>query len=105
MSVSTHPKLRYVDDNLLLVNWFPHHYGHHNWGLTDPRNKIILDKIIELRGLDWREKLLEREKFVGKMDCLYLTCLRESFKNELENLGKVTPGYKKCPKDDRKLRK
>ena len=86
LSTATHPRLRYVDDNLLLVNWFPWHYGYHHWGLTDPRNKTILNKIIELRGPDWHMKLLDREKYSGHMDKLYLLALRETFKKELKSL-------------------
>jgi hypothetical protein len=89
LSTGSHPKLRYVDDNVLLVNWLPWHYGHHHWGLTDPRCKTILNKIVQLRGENWREKLLEHERYIGRMDMLYLRCLIETMRKELDGLSSL----------------
>ena len=86
LSTGAHPRLRYVDDNVLLCNWYPFHFGWHHWGANDPRNNAIIKKIVELRGADYEQKLLERERFTGRMDTLYLCAIKESMTKELKSL-------------------
>lgn len=45
-------------------------------------------RIIELRGEDYEEKLVVREKYIGRMDLLYLKCLLKDFEKELWKLKK-----------------
>lgn len=83
LEVSTNPRLEFVDENVLLVNWLPHHFNWHHYGEGSPRNAFTLQRIKDLRGENYREKLLEREKYVGRMDELYLRALLETMKKEL----------------------
>ena len=75
LEISTNPRLEFVDDNVLLVNWLPHHFNYHHYGPASKRNELTMNRIVELRGPDWRDKLLERERYIGKMDGLYLLAL------------------------------
>ena len=89
LEVSTHPRLEFVDDNVLLAHWLNNcqaHYLWHHFGPHDNRNIRTLNRIIALRGENWNEKLLERERYVGKMSGVYLLALHESLKKELEAL-------------------
>ena len=85
LEVSTNPRLEFCDENVLLVNWLPHHFNYHHYGPASKRNEFTMKRIVELRGHDWREKLLAREKWAGRCDKLYLFALRESMRNELRS--------------------
>ena len=86
LRTATHPRLRFVDDNVLLACWMPCHNAWHHFGPNDPRNKRTMARIIELRGPDYEQKLLERERYVAKMDGLYLLALKETMLKELATL-------------------
>ena len=88
LEVSTNPRLEFVDENVLLVNWLPHHFNWHHYGEGSPRNALTLKRIKELRGDDYREKLKERERYCGTMDMLYLMALKTTMQKELEALQK-----------------
>ena len=95
LAVGSHPRLRYVDDNILLVHWMQNcqaHYLWHHAGPADRRNIRTLNKIIELHGSDYEQKLLERERFSGKMDTLYLQALKMTFEKELVTLKALKEG-------------
>lgn len=87
LSVARHPRLRFVDENVLITCWLPCHYLWHHAGPNDPRCIRIMERIIELRGPDYEERLLDREQYIGKHDELYLRCLKESMTKELEALN------------------
>jgi hypothetical protein len=84
LEVSTNPRLEFVDENILLVNWLPHHFNYHHYGPASDRNAFTMRRIAELRGPTWKEDLREREKYVGTMDKMYLLCLINKFKQELK---------------------
>jgi hypothetical protein len=86
LEVSTHPRLEFADENILLVNYLPYHFCWHHYGAHDKRNEFTLGRIIELRGKDWKEHLLERENFTSRMDGLYLMALLGTMKKELAAL-------------------
>ncbi len=51
---STHSKLRYSKNNVLITCWLPCHYNFHH----DPyKARVIIDKIKELKGADFEDTL------------------------------------------------
>lgn len=84
LRVSTHPRLEFFDNNILLTAWMPVHYAWHHGGPNDPKNLATLEKIKELRGKEYETELLQAEKFMGKHDLLYLRALEDKFTKELK---------------------
>ena len=87
--LSENLRLEYCDDNVLLVHWLKGcqaHFKWHHYGNDDPRCDFIKNKIIELRGTEYRRRLLTIAKFKDKHDLLYLRTLYMSVKQELEKL-------------------
>ncbi len=87
LEVSTNPRLEFVDENILLVNWLPSHFNWHHYGEGSPKNIKTLQRIKELRGDDYRNKLEYIEKFMEKHDELYIRCRIGELKKELEDLN------------------
>jgi hypothetical protein len=86
LSVGSHPRLEFVEKNILLTDWFPCHYAWHHHGPHDPRTKHILDRIMKLLGDNWEQELREIENAQGKHDGLYLLALYQDLNEYLKNL-------------------
>lgn len=79
-----YPNIRFNKFNLLLACWFPCHFFFHH----DPfKARKILDRIKELRGPDFEDKLKIISRMEGKMSICKLTMYRESLKKEIERIG------------------
>lgn len=82
-------RLEFEPENILLSHWLEKcqaHYKWHHYGADDRRTDFIKNKIIELRGTDYRHRLLTIEKFKDKHDLFYLRILYMNMKRELEKL-------------------
>jgi hypothetical protein len=89
LEVSTHPRLEFVEDNILLSHWMQNcqaHYLWHHFGSHDARNIRTANRIVALRGQDWESRLRARERFTSKIDMLYLLAKLHEFKQELKKL-------------------
>jgi hypothetical protein len=81
----SHPKLRYVRNNIIRAGWFcSHYYTHHN--SEDPRAVYAKKRIEELRGKDYRQTIKAEQSFIGTMSEVYLMCKLEEFTQELKVL-------------------
>ncbi len=83
LAISTNPRLQLLEQNVLLVNWLPHHYNWHHYGPKSPRTRFIEERIMRLRGEDYRDRLLIIEKMAPKMTLDYLTLKRIQLRQEL----------------------
>ena len=79
--ISECPKLEFIDENVLLVNWMPLHY----WWHQDYKKaqRIVEPLIIKLRGPDYRERLLAIDKMQPKRTFFYLKTLKMWFEKEM----------------------
>jgi hypothetical protein len=84
---SIYPRLRYHEENLLLMCYLPCHFNLHHYSDNDPPNKRTIAKIKELRGEDYREKLLILNKIQPQMTAFQLDLIHKALKNELKLLG------------------
>lgn len=80
LSVGAHPKLEFVDFNVLLTHWYP---CHSEWHHSYSKGKEIEKRIIELRGKDYKQKLLALEKMQPKHTMFHLSNLYHWFRHEL----------------------
>lgn len=88
LSVGAHPKLEFVDENVLLVNWLPYHYWwHHD---IEKARKFVEPVVIKLRGVDYRERLLAIEKIQSKHSIFYLRTLKMWFEKEANNVKGIS---------------
>ena len=90
LRVSSHPRLEFESENILLCRWFPEHYAWHHNGANDLRNAKTLARIKELKGEDYEEKLLKIEATKQRHDMLYLEALKLYLKSEIGRLNKET---------------
>jgi len=74
--VGAYPKLEFVDFNVLLTGWFCCHYPHHHFGGNDDKVQHINKRIIELRGEDYKDKLMVKDKCMPKVDMFYLNNMK-----------------------------
>lgn|SRR3990167_1966923 len=86
LNVGEHPRLEYIDKNIILSGWYCCHFKHHHYGSYNPKTKYIEDRLIELLGPNYRDELLIIEKGMPVMSMFYLECLYHSMANELKNL-------------------
>ncbi len=97
---SLHPKLILCKENLLLACWIKEKYYymkaptcHNIWehqkffknGALNPKWVAVENKIKELRGKDYKEKLLIQEKIMPKITMFYLSCFYEGLKRVWRN--------------------
>jgi len=86
-------RLEFEPQNILLSHWSEKcqaHYKWHHYGADDKRTDFIKRRIVELRGTDYRHRLLTIGKFKGKHDLFYLRLLYMTFKQELEKLQTIS---------------
>jgi len=79
--------MEFVDENILLAHWMNNcqsHYLWHHAGSDDPRNIRTLKKIKELRGEDYRERLIAQDKFMGTHNEIYLMAKMDEFMKRLK---------------------
>ncbi len=81
-----YPNMRLNRYNVLLTCYMPCHYFFHH-DFSDPRAKRTIDKIIELRGADYENKLKAIDKFQASMTMFQLNLYHKAFKQELESRG------------------
>jgi hypothetical protein len=83
LAKSTHPRLRFYRDNVLLLCFPCHPPKWHN-------NPIeAMDFLRGYKGNDHIQGLLAYERCAGKHDKIFLLCLIDSFKKELKKEGKL----------------
>lgn len=82
LSKAAHPKLRYVGLNVIRAGWFCSHYWTHHDG-DDPRAILTKQRILEILGPDYKQKLVDLEQWIGKHDTLYLRAKIQEFKDRL----------------------
>lgn len=82
LSVGAHPRLEFVEENILLSCWMPCHF---DWHHSFEQAKVIEKRIIALRGPAYRERLLAMEVTEPKHSMTYLAMLHEAFKQEVVN--------------------
>ena len=83
LPVGEHPRLEFCPLNILLVNWMPYHFWWHHYGRKSKKNDWTENRIKEIKGVDYEERLLIIEKSMPIMSMFYLECLYHSFKSEL----------------------
>jgi hypothetical protein len=85
---SIYPRLRYHEENLLLMCYLPCHFNLHHYADNDPPNRRTIEKIKELRGENYREKLLALDKMQPIITKFRLGLIHVALKNELKLLEK-----------------
>ena len=88
----SHPRLRYCEENMLLACWTAYESSacHNIWhgaghGRShDQRRETITNRIVELRGSNYRDNLLIIEKTMSRHNGLYLSALEKYLKKELK---------------------
>ena len=79
LSVGAHPRLEFCEENILLVNWFPHHYAwHHSYEKAKEIEKLIM----KVRGPSYKDRLYVLEKLQQKISMFYLRTLKTWFIEE-----------------------
>lgn len=81
MSKATHPRIRYSEDNLLLICFFP---CHHLWHSDPIRARAIYKRIEEIRGKDFDARLRALNAISPPLDTFKL----EQIKFALEHFVK-----------------
>jgi len=67
-----YPRIRFNKFNIILAGWFCSHYYTHQ-DPDDPRAIYTMKRIKELRGSDYKEKLLILDKTAPRLTMVYLT--------------------------------
>jgi hypothetical protein len=83
LTVGSHPRLEFRDENVLLSCWMPCHYLYHH---NPEKASATKKRIRELRGDNYEDMLYEIERNMAQHNKLYLLALEVSFKKELESL-------------------
>ena len=81
LSKRAHPRLRYCRENILLAGWFCSHYWTHQ-DTTDERAIYAFERIKQLLGDNYRERLLIIEMGQPKQTITYLKGLLIDFRKE-----------------------
>ncbi len=89
LRVASHPRLEFEPLNILLVNWMPTHFNWHHAGPNDPKNLKTLERIKEIRGIDYEIALKKIEVTKQKHDTLYFEALKLYFKGEVRQYKEV----------------
>ena len=81
LSKGTHPRIRLLEDNLLISCWFRcHHDFHHNPYFA---RDVIFPKIRKICGDDYEVNLLEAEAMAPKLNMVRLEEIYEELKESL----------------------
>jgi len=86
LPIGQYPKMEFVDENVLLTDWLPCHY---KWHHEYEQAKAIEARIMELRGLHYKEKLIARNAMQPKQTEMILSCKLHWYKMEAEILRRV----------------
>lgn len=86
LNVGTHPRLQFHEQNVLLAGWMPCHYFWHHYPPDSPRAQWILERVKELRGKNYRDRLLSIEAMAPKLTMHYLKLKRMQLKQQLQEL-------------------
>jgi len=87
LPVGQHPRLEFVDANVLLVHWMRNCQAHFQWhhaGPADRRNIRTLNRIKQIRGDNYEEELRATELCMPKHDGLFLLALKQTMQKELD---------------------
>ena len=79
MTVSSHPRLEFVDENVICYlrkNWHVVHAPYHH-DRDSCLGRRIMDKIVELRGERYLEDLLGIEKYMSQHSRIYLLARKQ----------------------------
>jgi len=86
LSKQSHPRLRFYTPNLVLAGWFcSHFWTHHN--SDDPRAKFCQQRLEEIYGKDYKEKLYVANRFSKQHTTGYLKILEIWCKQRLMGMG------------------
>lgn len=86
LSKAAHPRLRYHSFNTIFAGWFCSHYWTHH-DSEDKRAQYAIKRIEEIRGKDYREKLLAIEIMQPRHNSTYLKTLQFAYKQILKGKG------------------
>ena len=75
---SNYPRIRYSKENVLLVNWLPHHYNWHHYTSNDWQFKDVERAVKKLRGEDYQDRLLKLNATMPKHNPTYLNFLKKA---------------------------
>ncbi len=85
LPVSKYSKMEFVDENVLLTDWLPcHEKWHHDY----EEAKHIEARIMEIRGLHYKEKLITMNALQPKQTEMILSCRLHHYRTEILNLTK-----------------
>jgi len=85
LSKGSHPRLRFYEPNLTLAGWFcSHFWTHHN--SDDPRAKYCFQRLEEMYGKDYKEKLYVANRIAKQHTKGYLELLEIWCKQRLKEL-------------------
>lgn len=85
LRVGTYPRLRYHEDNIVLLCWYNCHYGIHHFPAADPVSKHIEKRLQELKGENYYNNLLNINSLMQKKSLLELQGLKFYYKKWLED--------------------
>ena len=90
LDVARFPRLEFHEENILLSEWFGVHFDwHHNYYKAQEIEK----RIMELRGKDYKEKLMMLDRMQPRMTTLRLQMIYEAFKQAVKE---IEAGPKGC---------
>jgi hypothetical protein len=85
LPVGMYPNMEYIDENVLLTDWFP---CHNDWHHDYEKAKFIKQRLIKLLGPDYKEKLIALNAMQPKQSEMILGAKLHWYKIESENLRK-----------------
>lgn len=84
MLQSSHPRLKFCRQNMILTEWMPYHYWYHHDNKKTKR--IVIPLIIKLRGVNYEQDLLIQEAMQPKQSIHWLRVYLMAVRQELKEL-------------------
>ena len=81
-----YPRIRFHKENLLLCEWLPYHYWWHHYSEKDHVNWYTVQKIKELCGANYRDRLLTLNMSAHPLSDVYIGMMYEARRQELKEL-------------------
>lgn len=85
LPVSTHPRLRFNFENVLLSCWFP---CHHSWHTNIYKAKEIEKRIMAILGKNYKDRLEIQNVTSPKLSVFYINILEAGLAAYLKDLNK-----------------
>jgi hypothetical protein len=82
LRVGAYPKMEFIDDNILLTCWMPCHYAWHHFGKNEDKIRWIEERIKQLRGTDYEQRLKLQDKMIPHLPDLKMIAI--AFKEQLK---------------------